>query len=305
MSNAVHRVANNGASGQADPTERGFFSPGPFANDLGQALPLTAAALAAAGPQISNDWWAMGKQQEMLTAALGTERLLVPAPIEQTPGRDGKPCESGSLLTANSPLGPAVVAFSCLAQMQAWNPSARPVPMDSARVALVALASSGGRLLVDPAGAAVLLGRPALAALASGDKWLPAWRDTELIAQLRTLVAEVQMPGVDWDGEQLFGEALPGGALRGSVSKLRGSTLELRGAAPQPAGGVQLVVALQTVEPIVRAEAGSSLESQSSTQKQQLAAALGQLRQLQTALQACERLNATATYTVLTPVPNS
>ena len=52
--------------------------------------------------------------------------------------------------------------------------------LDFRTIGLTALVETGGRIVVNPGTDAVLLPRPAVAALAQGDEWLPAWRDEAL-----------------------------------------------------------------------------------------------------------------------------
>jgi len=51
-------------------------------------------------------------------------------------------------------------------------------------ICLTALVETSGRIVMNPGTDAVVLPRPAVAALAQGDTWLPAWRDTALRDQL-------------------------------------------------------------------------------------------------------------------------
>ena len=52
--------------------------------------------------------------------------------------------------------------------------------LDFRTIGLTALVETGGRIVVNPGTDGVLLPRPAVAALAQGDEWLPAWRDGAL-----------------------------------------------------------------------------------------------------------------------------
>ena len=56
--------------------------------------------------------------------------------------------------------------------------------LDFRTIALTALVETGGRVVVNPGAEAVLIPRPAVAALAQGDQWLPSWRDAALRALL-------------------------------------------------------------------------------------------------------------------------
>ncbi|MDO5049624.1 MAG: SseB family protein [Actinomycetaceae bacterium] len=136
--------------------------------DRGQTLPKTAAALAL---EDSAD------RLVALVRAIETERLLAPAVVES-----GADCESGSVSTIDTRTGPAVVAFTSAQKMKMWEGDARPVPFAGKRVAMLATAEAGGRLVIDPDqdGNGIRVPRPAVVALAHGDSWLPAWQDEEL-----------------------------------------------------------------------------------------------------------------------------
>lgn len=155
--------------------------------DRGEVMPRTAAALALVNEKED-------KGLEALVAALADERVIVAVQVE-------KPHEHPALHVSAGPvpktddeidfehvptdIGPALAVFTSVAALAAHDPAARPMPLAMRTVALTALAETGGHVLVDPAGAAILLPRPAVAAIAQGDSWLPAWRDPELLAELR------------------------------------------------------------------------------------------------------------------------
>lgn len=144
-------------------------------SDRGQTLPNTAAALVLEDP---------AERLVALVNALETERVLVPAVIESTN------CEDGDVTTVDTDLGPAVVAFTSVDALTAWNSGARPVPMSGRKAAMLAVANSSGRLLIDEGVSPIRVPRPATVALAHGDSWLPAWEDAELQAELDELRSE-------------------------------------------------------------------------------------------------------------------
>ena len=138
-------------------------------SDAGQALGATSAALAL-GEGADNG----AARLEALAAALADERVVVPVAVEPGPGTDGHHAEGrNSALTgpvaferAPTPAGPAIAVYSSAAALSAHRPGARPMGMDFRTVALAALVETGGRAVMDPGGASVLLPRPAVAALA-------------------------------------------------------------------------------------------------------------------------------------------
>lgn len=150
----------------------------PDRSDRGQTLPRTAAAL---------DEKEKAKRQAAVVEALGAERLIVPVPVEAHPNESGRhgSQELGEddeipLRSADTPAGPAIAVFSSAEALAAWDPEARPMVMHSQKAALTALAVGIPRLVLDVAGPAVLIPRPATEALATGDTWLPAWEDQAL-----------------------------------------------------------------------------------------------------------------------------
>lgn len=153
------------------------------ATDRGDALPATAAALALPEGPV---------RLEALVEALAVERVIVPVLVEGRAQADaghhpGGVVEASFPVTHTDRAGAALSVYTSAAALAADRPGARPMPSPVRTPALAALVDTGGRIVVDPAGAAVVLPRPATAALAQGDRWLPAWRDGELLAELRRL----------------------------------------------------------------------------------------------------------------------
>ena len=147
-----------------------------FAADDGSADPAAAAALAAFAA-------GTGSEHAALTALAGA-RLLVPvvaaagpAGDPPRPGASGGSChvpggEKTSEMSIPTLMGqdgrPAVPAFTSLAAMHAWQPGARPVPADAARV-WQAAAADAAAVVLDIAGPVPLaIDGARLAALAAG-----------------------------------------------------------------------------------------------------------------------------------------
>ncbi|WP_127570982.1 SseB family protein [Georgenia faecalis] len=165
--------------------------PNPFAGDDGSVDPAVAAALA-----LGED-----ERADAVTAALASARVLVPIVAHAHPGRTGEggvadhtahgsddpagdACASAAMVSVRTPDGRAALpVFSSLETMAAWDATARPVPVEAARAALSAVSDADSLVVLDPAGpVTVLLGRPAVWALAQGRAWTPSWRDPELPA---------------------------------------------------------------------------------------------------------------------------
>lgn len=71
--------------------------------------------------------------------------------------------------------------FTSVAAMSAWNPDARPVPADGARVALAAAGESTELVVLDPGSETeFVIRRPALWAVAKGEPWTPSFLDYAL-----------------------------------------------------------------------------------------------------------------------------
>ena len=148
--------------------------------DAGQGLPRTTRALALGR---GND--AGAAQLEALADALVFERVIVPIDVEPDPRVTGIHAgENGhnpiDFVRAQTPAGEALAIYSSAEALSAHRPGDRPMALDFRTIGLTALVETGGRIVVNPGTDAVLLPRPAVAALAQGDEWLPAWRDEAL-----------------------------------------------------------------------------------------------------------------------------
>lgn len=159
----------------------------PDRNDVGQCLEATAAALAL--PSGSEEEAAL--RLEALVSALVSDRVILPVGVEADPRETGvhpdvapDSCEAADFARVRVGGGEALCVYSSAAALAAARPQARPMPLDFRSVALTALVESAGRVVMDPGEGEVLLPRPAVAALAQGDEWLPAWRDAELAEDL-------------------------------------------------------------------------------------------------------------------------
>ncbi len=126
-----------------------------------------------------------------VVAAVAASRLLVPVVavlgegVEATHGPADKQADM-ALVTLTSPDGHrALPVFSSLETLARWDASARPVPVDSRRAAVSAVAEGCDVMVLDPAGpVSFVVGRPALWAIGQGRRWLPAHRDPEVRAAL-------------------------------------------------------------------------------------------------------------------------
>ncbi len=125
-----------------------------FAGDDGSAAPQLASALAAydAAPDDLD-----GRRAAL--AALSEARLLVPVVAvlgEVEIGDAGLAHDKTSDMAAVMMTGrdgrTALLAFTCSASLEQWNPEARPVPVPASKAALAAVQQEAAALLVDVAG---------------------------------------------------------------------------------------------------------------------------------------------------------
>lgn len=161
------------------------FEPSTAPADDGSAPPALVGALesfadGSAGP-------------EAVVDALRDMRLLIPLVArlgEEGEGVDGLRADKSqelSIVTVAGPDGRSVLpVFSSVDAMRRWDASARPVPVDSRRAALAAVAEETELMILDPVSDhEFAVRRPALWAIAQGEAWLPSPADSEVLAALR------------------------------------------------------------------------------------------------------------------------
>lgn len=162
----------------------------PDRSDHGQLLPALGAAL-----EVEE----LGDRLARVVAALGSERLIVPVPVEAHPDQAGgehrpqdlDPDSQIPLATDERDGVTAIAVFSSAEALRHWDREARPLALTSQKVAITAIATGVPRLRLDPADQSLLLSRPAVEALAAGDRWLPGWEDELLRAHLSARAAEL------------------------------------------------------------------------------------------------------------------
>jgi len=132
-----------------------------------------------------------GSQAEVVDA-FRRARVLVPLVAEK--GDEGL-APSGltvdktqelSLVTVAAPDGRTVQpAFTSVDTMRAWDPIARPIPVEAARVALSASAGDAELIVLDPGSETeFVLRRPAVWAVAQGQHWEPSFLSPEVYTGL-------------------------------------------------------------------------------------------------------------------------
>ena len=137
-----------------------------------------------------------------LFSALAQSRLLIPLLAElgeSGVGAHGQAVDKSAdlaIVAVSTPDGKtAIPAFSSVAEMASWNASARPVPVDVPKLAIAAVSEGHDRVVVNPAGRALGIRRPALAALAQGLLWTPPHLNSQvvgLVAAAATARPEIQ-----------------------------------------------------------------------------------------------------------------
>ena len=101
-----------------------------------------------------------------------------------------------SIVTVAAPDGRRVLpVFTSVATLAAWDPRARPVPVDGVRTALSAAADDTDLIVIDPTSSTeFVLRRPAVWAIGQGQRWEPAHRSPEVFSGLQ---ASIGGEGVD------------------------------------------------------------------------------------------------------------
>ena len=84
----------------------------------------------------------------------------------------------------------ALPIFTDVEAMRSWNDSARPIPAEGPRAALAATAEGWSVLILNPGMESVLIPRPAVWALGSGEPWRPAVVDDAVVAEVRDAIAD-------------------------------------------------------------------------------------------------------------------
>lgn len=130
------------------PAAKRIPDPG-FAGDTGEADPVLLSALAA---------FETGQADATaVEGILATSRLLVPVVallVDETVTpddlRQDKQADMAMVTVTGRDGRRGLPVFTSVAALQAWNPAARPVPVDAARAARAALDDGADALLVDP-----------------------------------------------------------------------------------------------------------------------------------------------------------
>ena len=170
------------------PWEGRHFEANPWANDDGSANPELLAVL--------ERFQTGAATQTEVHQVLRESRLLVPLVAdlgEAGEGAHGQTVDKSadlSIVSVSSPDGQsALPVFSSVAAMSAWNSKARPVPIETARVALAAASEDNGRIILDPGSPTEFaIRKPAFRSLADGSEWTNPSSDLEVKAAFRATI---------------------------------------------------------------------------------------------------------------------
>lgn len=170
------------------PWEGRSFHANPHTGDDGSADPALLAALTA--------FRAGDGGQDAVVDAYRAARLLIPLVAER--GDEGT-APSGltvdktqelSIVTVASPDGRRVLpVFTSVTAMAAWDPTARPIPADGVRTAAAAVQDDTDLIVVDPGSETeFVIRRPAVWAIAQGERWEPSFVSPEVFAGLQASI---------------------------------------------------------------------------------------------------------------------
>lgn len=180
----AHRADSAGV-----PWEGRSFTPNPHAGDDGSADPALLSALEA--------FHAGDADARGVVEAYRTARLLIPLVAEKgdhgvgAHGLEVDKTQELSIVTVAAPDGRKVLpVFTSVAALQRWDATARPVPADGRRTALAAAAEGTELIVLDAASETeFVLRRPAVWAIAQGERWEPAHLSPEVYTGLQQSIS--------------------------------------------------------------------------------------------------------------------
>ena len=185
------------ADSAGQPWEGRHFEPNTNADDDGSADPRLIEALRRFRSRELGE-------VEVIDAARGARFLI---PLLAHLGEEGEnehglvvdKTQELAIVTVTSPDGRTVLpAFTSVETMSAWNPQARPIPVDAVRIALAAASEHTDLVVIDATSdTEFVVRRPAIRALAQDDPWVPSYRDPDVLdAFARATEGESVVTGV-------------------------------------------------------------------------------------------------------------
>lgn len=188
------------------PWEGRTFSDNPWSDDDGSAPAELLAAL--------QQFRAGTAPLPSVIDALRESRLLIPlvahlgeAGVNEAGHTVDKSAEL-SIVSVQAPDGRAALpVFSSVDTMRAWNPDARPVPIDARKAALAAASEHTELMILDPASdTELVIRRPALWAIAQDNEYTVSWQHPYVQqACSRLLAAHPQLASIDLQPGDLEG----------------------------------------------------------------------------------------------------
>ena len=133
-----------------------------------------------------------------LAAALADSRALIPLITRagddfdaDNPVMEDKVQELAVVTVAGPNGTTAYPAFTSVDAMRAWNPDARPIPIELRRVCLAAVGEGADRVVINPGTDQIVLRRPVVWAIAQGNPYIAPWELTAFVTHTRTLLADI------------------------------------------------------------------------------------------------------------------
>ena len=168
------------------PWEGRAFEPNAWADDDGKANPRLIELIKALHAGTA-------RTEEVLDELRNT-RVLIPLLAnlgESGVGAHGQTVDKSadlSIVTVETPDGQSgLPVFTSVESMQHWNKDARPVPTMAVKAALAAASEGNTRMIIDPmAESEYVVRRPAIAALAQGQKWVSPEADERVLKAFAT-----------------------------------------------------------------------------------------------------------------------
>lgn len=165
------------------PWEGRHFEPNPSADDDGSAPPHLVEAI--------RRFRAREVGESEVVDALRESRVLIPLIAElgdtgvSPAGHLVDKSQELSIVKVASPDGRTVQpAFSSVTALSHWNRMARPIPAASTRVALAAASEGTDLVILDPTSPTEFaVRRPALWAIAKGERWTPSYLDPRVLEE--------------------------------------------------------------------------------------------------------------------------